>query len=281
MLAGDTPPEPWTPADSIAVLKGMAMQLSGNAFTEAARVQLIAVLGRRGVQDFFAPFSDAPLPAYLDMLYGTTQTGEAYGVPDITASDNWAVDGAHSVTGKPLLANDPHLGFSIPSVWYLAHLNFGDEDIIGGTLAGFPPSSPGAIAMSPGVRPIPDPIRRTFISSGSIPTTGANIRCRAAGPSSKPGSEIIKVRFGADRRVLLRSTRHGPVMPETTQLGAAAPSGYVAALAWTALAPDDTTFDAVLGIDRAKSAAEVKAAAKFFVTPMQNIVYADDWALSG
>ncbi|HEY4263954.1 MAG TPA: penicillin acylase family protein, partial [Micropepsaceae bacterium] len=118
-LAGDTP-EPWVPADSIAVLKGMAMQLSGNAFSEAARASLIPVLGRMGVQDFFLPFGDAPLPAYLDTLYGTTQTGQAYGIPDITASDNWAVDGAHSVTGKPLLANDPHLGFSIPSVWYLA-----------------------------------------------------------------------------------------------------------------------------------------------------------------
>jgi penicillin amidase len=101
-LAGDTPPELWTPADSVAVLKGMAMQLSGNAFTEAARAELIAVLGRRSVEDFFAPFSATPLPAYLDSLYSTTQTGQAYGVPDITASDNWAVDGAHSVTGKPL-----------------------------------------------------------------------------------------------------------------------------------------------------------------------------------
>jgi penicillin amidase len=65
-------------------------------------------------------------------------------------------------------------------------------------------------------------------------------------------------------------------MPDTTQLGRAAPSGYVAALAWTALAPDDTSFEALLGIDRAKSIAEAKAAAKSFVTPMQNIVYADD-----
>ena len=80
----------------------------------------------------------SPLPAYLDMLVGTTQTGQAFGVPDTTASDNWAVDGAHSVTGKPLLANDPHLGFTIPSVWYLAHLSSDGEDIVGGTLAGLP-----------------------------------------------------------------------------------------------------------------------------------------------
>src|SRR5258706_1426276 len=90
VLAGDTPPELWTPADSVAVLKGMAMQLSRNAFTETARPELIRVLGRRSVEDFFSPLSAAPLPSYLDSLYSTTQTGQAYGVPDITASDNRA-----------------------------------------------------------------------------------------------------------------------------------------------------------------------------------------------
>ena len=76
VLAGDAPPEPWRPADSIAVLKGMAFQLSGNAFGEAARAQMVAILGRKSTTDFFAPFSAAPLPAYLDGLYGATRTGQ-------------------------------------------------------------------------------------------------------------------------------------------------------------------------------------------------------------
>ena len=233
------------------------------------------MLGKRGVEDFFVPFSAAPLPAYLDSLYGTTQTGQAFGVPDTTASDNWVVDGSHSVTGKPLLANDPHLGFSIPSVWYLAHLSFGDEDIVGGTLAGIPAIVAG---------------RNRHVAWGETNTgpDTQDLYLERLNPDNRheyqvPGGwaefdnrlETIKVRFGADRRVIVRSTRHGPVMPEASALGTA-PSGYVMALAWTALASDDTSFEAILGINRAKTADDVKKAGKVLVTPMQNIVYADD-----
>ena len=276
VLAGDTPPQLWTPADSIAVLKGMAMQLSGNAFSEAARAELIPVLGRRSVEDFFVPFSAAPLPAYLDRLYSTTQTGQAYGVPDITASDNWAVDGAHSVTGKPLLANDPHLGFAIPSVWYLAHLSFGEEDIVGGTLAGIPAIVAGRNRHVAWGETNTGPDTQDLYLEHINPDNPREYQVPGGWAEFETRPEIIKVRFGADRRLLVRSTRHGPVMPQNTALGRAAPAGYATALAWTALAPDDTSLDALLGIDRAKNSTEAKAAAKAFVTPMQNIVYADD-----
>jgi len=276
VLAGNTPPELWTPADSIAVLKGMAMQLSGNAFTEAARAELIPVLGRKGVQDFFLPFSDAPLPSYLDTIYGTTQTGQAYGVPDITASDNWVVAGARSVTGKPLLANDPHLGFTIPSVWYLAHLSLPGEDIVGGTLAGIPAIIAGRNRHVAWGETNTGPDTEDLYLERLNPDNRREYQVPGGWATFETRVETIKVRFGPDRRVLVRSTRHGPVMPDTSSLGAAAPTGYVMALAWTALDDDDTSLDAVLGIDRARNSAEFKAAAKFFVTPMQNIVYADD-----
>jgi len=280
VLAGDTP-EPWRPADSIAVLKGMAMQLSGNAFAEAARAQLIAVLGRRSVQDFFLPFSEAPLPDYLDTVYGATQTGQAYGVPDITASDNWAVDGAHSITGKPLLANDPHLGFSIPSVWYLAHLSFQDEDIVGGTLAGIPAVIAGRNRHVAWGETNTGPDTQDLYLERLNPDNRRQYQVPGGWLEFESRAEVIRVRFGADRRAILRSTRHGPVMPDTSPLGAAAPQGYVAAFSWTALDPDDTSFDAIIGIDRAKNAAETKKAANAFVTPMQNIVYADDEGTAG
>src|SRR5687768_18484678 len=75
VLAGVTP-EPWTPTDSIAVLKGMAFELSGNAFGEAARAKLLPVLGLRGLQDFFPPFNAAPLPAYLNDEIGRASCRE-------------------------------------------------------------------------------------------------------------------------------------------------------------------------------------------------------------
>jgi penicillin amidase len=276
VLAGDTLPEPWVPADSIAVLKGMAMQLSGNAFAEAARAALIPVLGRKGVQDFFLPFSDAPLPDYLDTLYSTTRVGQADAVPDTTASDDWVVDGAHSVTGKPLLANDPHLGFSIPSVWYLAHLSFAGEELVGGTLAGIPAVIAGRNNHLAWGETNTGPDTQDLYLERLNPDNRREYQVPGGWATFDTRVETIKVRFGAARRVLVRSTRHGPVMPETSSLGAAAPAGYVAALAWTAMAPDDTSLEAVLAIDHAKNTSEIKAAAKAFVTPMQNIVYADD-----
>ena len=275
VLAGDTPPAPWTPADSIAVLKGMAMQLSGNAYTEAARAALIPVLGRASVQDFFLPFGDVPLPSYLEGLYGTTQTGQAYAVPDTTASDNWAVDGTHSETGKPLLANDPHLGFSIPSVWYLAHLSLPDDDLVGGTLAGVPAIVAGRNRHVAWGETNTGPDTQDLYFERLNPDNRREYQVPGGWAEFENRLEIIKVRFDADRRVLLRSTRHGPVMPDTSALGRA-PPGYVTALNWTAFASDDTSFDALFGINRAKSADQIKAAGKFFVTPMQNFVFADD-----
>ncbi len=276
VLAGDSPPERWSPADSVAVMKGMAWQLSGNAYGEAARAELIPVLGRQGVQDFFPPFSQAPLPAWLDDIYATTRTGEAYAPPDHTASDNWVVDGRRSQDGAPLLANDPHLGFTIPSVWYLAHLSFQNQDMVGGSLAGIPAIVAGRNRHVAWGETNTGPDTQDLFLERLNPDDRREYQVPGGWATFETQVEVIKVRFGPDRRVLLRSTRHGPVMPEGSVFGRAAPDGYVVSLAWTALAPDDTTLDALLGIDLAQNSADVKTAALRFVTPMQNTVYADD-----
>jgi penicillin amidase len=283
VLAGDAPPELWRPADSVAVLKGMAFQLSTNAFTEAARAELIPVLGRKGVEDFFPPFSDAVLPDYLDEVYTTTRTGAAFGIPDTTASDNWVVDGAHSVTGKPLLANDPHLGFSIPSVWYLAHLSIPDEDMVGGTLAGVPSIIVGRNRHLAWGMTNTGPDTEDLYLERVDPDNSAQYLTPAGFAAFDTRVESIKVRFGRERRITLRATRHGPVVSDAqgSSFAAAAPRGYVLALAWTAFDPDDTTLDAVFILNHAQSAVEARAAARLFVTPMQNLVYADDAGKSG
>src|SRR5262249_7771447 len=67
------------------------------------------------------------LPDVARFLRGGAPT-EALG------SNNWVVDGTLTASGKPLLANDPHLGTHVPSLWYLAHLTAGDFDLIGATL---------------------------------------------------------------------------------------------------------------------------------------------------
>lgn len=275
VLAGLTPPEPWRPADSVAVVKGMAYQLSENMFREAARAALVPVLGAKSVEDFFAPFSDGPLPAYLSEIYGVTRFGSGPSIPNTTASDNWAVDGAHSTTGKPLLANDPHLGFSIPSVWYLAHLGLPDEDIIGGTLAGVPAIIVGHNRHVAWGLTNTGPDTQDLYLERLEPDGGARYQTPAGLALFDVRTEAIKVRFRGDVTIRVRTSHHGPVVSDASD-NFEVPGGYALALKWTALEPNDTTLEGLLRIGIAKNAQEFKTAAQSIVSPMQNVVYADD-----
>jgi penicillin amidase len=282
-LAGITP-EPWRPEDSIAVLKGMAAQLSGNAGAEGARVRLLPLLGRAGVQDFLSPFGEAPLPSYLDTIYGLTQVGQGRGgIPDISASNNWVVGGAHAVNGKPLLANDPHLGFNIPSTWYLAHLAIPGEDVVGGTLPGIPGIVAGRNRHVAWGMTNTEPDTQDLYLERLDPENPNRYQTPSGFADFDTRNERIKVRFGEDKTIRVRSTRHGPVLEDVP--GSAAegtvPRGYVVAFAWTALAPDDTTIAALIGINRAQNADMFRTIARNFVTPMQNVVFADDSDASG
>jgi penicillin G amidase len=281
VLAGVTP-EPWTPTDSVAVLKGMAFELSGNAFGEAARAKLLPVLGLRGLQDFFPPFSAAPLPTYLNDAFSTTRTGMARGVPDTTASDNWVVSGERSASGKPLLANDPHLGFTIPSFWYLAHLSFAGEDIVGGSLPGVPSIVIGRNRnMAWGVTNTGPDTQDLYLERLN-PDNSRQYQTPLGFAAFEIHAETIRVRFGGERQIIVRKSRHGPIMSDAqSSFADAKPEGYELALAWTALDPDDTSMEAVLGLGRAKNADDMRSAGRLFVTPMQNMVYADGDGASG
>jgi penicillin amidase len=268
-------PEPWQPVDSVAVIKGMAMSLSGNAGSETERIALLSTLGKNSVEDFLAPFSEGPLPNYIDSLFGTTQLGRTEGIPNITASNNWVVDGARSVNGKPLLANDPHLGFTIPSTWYLAHLAIPGEDMVGGTLAGVPAIVVGRNRhVAWGVTNVGPDTQDLYVER--LDTDNADLYQIPGGWAEfESRIETIAVRFGGEETIRVRSSRHGPVM-EGGRYANIAPPGHALALSWTALSNDDTSIDAILAINRSKNVADMRGAADFYVTPMQNIVFADD-----
>lgn len=271
--------EPWAPEDSVAILKTMALMLSGNAFGEGARARLAARLTPRQLAEFL-PLGpdepDLPLPQYVfDLFRQTTTLGAMDPLPVTTASNNWVVAGTRTESGRPLLANDPHLGMSIPAIWYLAHLGLPGQDLVGGTLPGIPAIIAG----------------RNRTLSWGMTNTGPDTqdlfleRLNPANPEEyeTPGGfvpfetreEIIKVRFGADVRLTVRSTRHGPVIPLSDgPLRLAVPEGYVVALAWPALSGADATIESALSDHLATDAAAFDATFRGYVAPMQNIVYA-------
>src|SRR4029079_19684482 len=189
-------------------------------------------------------------------------------------SNNWVVSGARSASGKPLLANDPHLGLTAPPVWYFAQLSAPGLQVIGATL----PGVPGVI------------LGRNERIAWGFTNTGPDVqdlfieKLDAAGGYLAPEGprafqtvdETIKVKGAEAENLRVRISRHGPVISDVMRTAQElAPRGHVIAFAWTALAEDDRTMQAAIRVARAREWDGFLAAARDFHSPQQNIVYAD------
>ncbi len=207
---------------------------------------------------------------------------------DGVGSNSWVVSGEHTESGLPILANDPHLSVSQPGVWLQTGLHCREVsqdcpfDVTGFTLAGVPGVVIGhnqSIAW--GMTNL-DPDVTDFyledIDDGQARVDDGFERVR-----TRP--ETIKVAGGDDVEILVRETRHGPIMSDVVdsvvQAGITPPlqgvesSGrYDVSMAWTALEPG-RTMESVFGINAATSFEQFRAAAALFTAPAQNLVYAD------
>src|SRR3990170_8239967 len=144
---GAWPPQTWSALDSIVWTKVMALDLGNNWRSELLRMRLSQSVALERIQELLPPYpGDTALNIPdLKALYSGIEKKLA---PDrvfsgldpdaVPGSNSWAVSGARSASGKPLLANDPHLGLTAPPVWYFAHLHAPGVDVIGGTLPGVP-----------------------------------------------------------------------------------------------------------------------------------------------
>lgn len=285
-------PEPWSPVDSLAWWKMMAWDLGGNWRSELLRMRLSRTLPLSRIHEFLPPYpGDAP-PAVRDLsdVYdglerepprlAEHETGSISRSSELLlpahpgASNSWVISGAHSSSGKPLLANDPHLGLTAPSVWYLAHLHAPGLDAIGATL----PGVPGVLVG-----------QNRRIAWGST-NTGADAqdlyleKLDTAGNYLTPEGprafetieETIRVKGSADETLQVRVSRHGPVISDVAREALElTPRGHAMALAWTALAEDDLSMQAALGVARAQNWAQFEAALRFLHAPQQTITYAD------
>jgi penicillin amidase len=206
-------------------------------------------------------------------------------------SNSWVVGGNYTITGKPLLANDPHLSASLPSVWYQMGLHCRtvsskcQYDVSGYTFAGMP----GVI------------IGHNQKISWGMTNSGVDVTDLYLEKLSGDGymydnkvkpfttrEETIKVAGGTSKKIVVRQTEDGmPLLSdrddELVKVGKkatvneAAPDrgdGYAVALKWTALEPG-TTMDAVFAMNKAADWDDFRAAAKSFDVPSQNLIYAD------
>ncbi|GLU48628.1 penicillin acylase family protein [Nocardiopsis ansamitocini] len=332
---GDYAIEPWTPADSLAWLKAMAWDLAGNMDAEIDRASLLAGgLTREQVEELYPDYPEAEHAPILaegtveDGVFttgGGTDEGDAAnppydaaeaarvlrelgeglsGLPELLGPDDspdlgsnsWVVSGDHTASGRPLLANDPHLGAAMPSVWAQMGLHcttVGEEcpfDVTGFTFPGLPGVVIGfnqQIAW--GFTNLGPDVTDLYLEK----IEGDFAIVDGAAEPLETRAETIAVAGGDDVEITVRSSRHGPLMSdpelgaqlralgedapvdaEGEPAGTARPGGYGVAMSWTALRPGRTA-DAIFLLNRARDFEEFRTAASFFEVPAQNLVYAD------
>ena len=271
--------EPWKPADTLVWGKIMDLQLTANFRGELLRARLLQRLTLAELAVLYPPYpADAPVtgkqasldPRLLDRLAAALPPGSA---EPTRASNNWAVSGTRTVSGKPLLANDTHLGLNSPGVWYLARIEVGGQTLAGVTAPGTPFVVVGHnTRIAWGFTTTASDVEDLFIEQ-----TDPKDPTRYLAPGGTllfvTRSEIIRVRDGAPVTLIVRATRHGPVVSDLA--GWSAGDGKVLALETTWLVADDRTPDALWNLSHAGSWTEFCAAMRDFVAPQQNIVYAD------
>ena len=185
----------------------------------------------------------------------------------LPGSNDWAVSGAHTVTGKPLLSNDMHLPVQMPNLWYEAHLKCADLDVVGFTLPGTPYVIVGhnqriAWGFTNLGANVQDLFVETFNNKGEYKTPDG---------WRKPTTivEGVKVKGGKELKLTLLATRHGPIISEL-----APGEKRKLALAWTLYDPKGVPIS-FGSLNRAHDWEQFRQALSHFPGPGQNVVYAD------
>ena len=241
-------PQKWTPLDSLAYGRVVALSLDGTWGTKYSRAMVTNKAGPILASALFPQYPAAnptlfaspgtaapptesgsisqattPDPAQAtqttqalspNLLKGTAFLRELLGnVRDALGSNDWVVDGTHTVTGKPLLANDPHLGIRMPSVWYEVGLRGGGLDEVGFTF----PGEPGIVIG-----------HNDYIAWGvtNVDADNTDLYLESLDPTSHPGQylydrawqplevrqQVIHIRGAASKTITISSTIDGPII---------------------------------------------------------------------
>jgi penicillin G amidase len=288
-------PKPWTVEDSVVIANQMVKDLNYHYFYDAlAREKILAKLGPELTADLYVNSSwhDRP-PTVMREDLGPAESSASdpdedddeespdnsvtqrhdlaspiaaspEGLP-VNGSNDWVISGTHSVTGKPLLSNDMHLGHQMPNLWYEAHLHCGTFDVAGVSLPGMPYIVVGhnqRIAWGfTNVGPsVTDVFVENFNPQGAYQTPSGWVQ-----PEHR--IEVIHVRAKPDVSLDVKITRHGPIITELVP-GETRP----VALHWTLY---DGLRIPFFDVNTAQNWEDFKKAFSQLDAPGQNAVYAD------
>ncbi len=288
----NAPIAPWQPADSIAMVKLMALQLSGHLGAEVKRARTsLALDDEERLRDIlpdapgsgvaalprYASLFDAPLPRFAANQPQSADRLSPFLPPDLAGASNaWAAAGSRSANSGTLLASDPHLGFSAPTIWYLARLELATGGVIGGTIPGIPVILSGRSAdLGWGITSSYLDDQDVFIEQLN-PDNPEEYLTPEGYKRFETRPSIVNIKGAAPITLTLRWSENGPVLPGShANLEAVTPAGHVAALAWTALTPQDTTMSAAFGLMGSRTVQEALEAAQGYIAPSQNLVLVD------
>jgi penicillin amidase len=276
----------------------MAWQLSANWREELLRVQLAARVGDEGAGLLMPAYTpDGPVILPPDAVLRSRPLGggtpsrpaPAGASPGIAAdlaalsaivdtlevappfeggSNNWVVSGSRSLTGKPLLANDPHLAGQAPAVWYLAHVSGGALDAIGATLPGVPGVLIGRNQrIAWGITALLGDVQDLYVEKVN---TRDQAEYNGTPEPVRIVRETIKVRGEADVPLRVRITRHGPIISDVLEHAQS-----TLALRWTGLDVEDATAECFMRVNLAGSWPQFTEALRRMQVPLLNFVYAD------
>jgi penicillin amidase len=312
-------PEAWTAVDSLSWIKAMAWDLNSNMSDEIDRVLSTDKLTIDEVEELYPAYpkdhativgtegtvagggfvesapTDQGLARAAVAALGAAQDGAdalpaLLGIGEGIGSNSWVVSGDKTRSGRPILANDPHLAPSMPGIWYQVglHCRIVDADcpydVAGFSFSGMPGVVVGHTAdVAWGVTTMYADVSDLYLER----VTGDTYEHDGEQVPLETRVETFDVADGESQSIVVRSTRHGPILSDldddvgtaagevgTAEQENAAPGAYEVALRWTALDPKPT-IKAVFALDRMKDWDDFRAAAKLFTVPSQNLVYAD------
>jgi len=278
-------PGPWTPEDSLALLKLVSFTLPSNWDAELARLMILTLDGTQALTDLDPTYrTDHPVVTPPGKMSGPSldRLGEELRLlGDLVGrgggSNNWVVAGSRTAAGRPILANDPHLNAGLPAHWYLAHLRTPHWAAAGATFVGGPGVFVGhngtcAWGLTAGL------IDNTDLFQEQISPDGQSVRAGDGWQPCRVVDEVIAVKKGpaVTERVLL--TPRGPLL--------ASAEGGVPALSLRATWLDALPLRGLLAAHKCRSFDELRAAVADWPASSQNVVYADvrgviGWQLAG
>jgi penicillin amidase len=277
----DYEPEAWRPYQSVLISKLLAYQLNISWWTDITFSKIAQKLGREKAKLFLPNFPENAPTIIPEHLYSSVEISDELVEIDRElreflgftgthiGSNNWTVNAAHSKSGKPIIANDPHLAHQIPGQWYLAVINSPEWKVAGVTI----PGVPGVVIGNNGK--ISWVLTNVMADDSDyylekIDSSGNKYLLDGEWRQLEVYDDTLAVKDKGNVVIRIRKTHRGPIISDVYQYG----TKDVISMRWTAL---DATreLDAFLQINNATNWEEFKNGVRNFSAPGQNFVYAD------